>query len=447
MSLRCTIVFLACATHLGCLPKTAGSTVSPPAGEGAGAAAGAVAGAAGGVVVGGVAGLTVGALLSGLMDRVSTVINQAQAAGEAVAIRAGGEAYIAISNAQAAYNDMLHETVSALDRVGTHNIQQLQSMVDSLERRTAADLQRALQTAQTVSNILPLTHHEPQMSSFSPRFVATKPQGGPIVVTINGNFFHASQSGFLPTLIIGDNHIKPSEVSTSALKFSLPADVAKGAAVDKVTTTEISLEVPFRSGLFKRRNVAKFRMLLGTLPPAPGRVTLTCTTQSTVTDREHHASQSWQQHSSNDDLDSTNCGPDHPGWRIVDDSVRFVVEWSQGDENDQWSKQQRRVNPSVCYFVHTVHHRFGTSGKVNWHYEYDIVRQRSVPTVATQPVELGWGDSKAIDCPANGWKLTADDFLGAHAEFMSPGSTKYIEVRTGGAGVEVRAKDLSEIEW
>lgn len=387
-----------------------------------------------------------GVLLNGLLDRVSALIREAETAGQSLLLSAGSQAYIAISNAQSAYNDSLQKTVTALDDVGTHNIQQLQSMVAELERRTATDIQRALQTAQTISNTLPFANHEPQVLAYSPRFTTNASSGGPTVIAITGNFFHAATQGYAPVLRVGSVVVSPVEVTTSRIAFAMPAD-ATPSTPDKITTALAVLEVPFMSGLLKSRAVASFRLLLGTLPPAPGKVGITCTTTTKVSFREHKSTQSWQQHSSNDDLDSTNCGPNYPGWSIDPESVRFVVEWSQGDENDQWSKQQRTVHPTVCYFVHTVHHRFGTSGKVNWHYEFDVTQERDVANVTTGELPLRWGDSRSFQCAPNAWKVTFDSFLGQHVEFTGEGSEKYIRVVIQGGGITVKAPNLSEVDW
>ena len=87
----------------------------------------------------------------------------------------------------------------------------------------------------------------------------------------------------------------------------------------------------------------------------------------------HYKTTSWRQESSNDDLANDYYGPPHPGFTIRTDTIQFVVEWSQGDEGDQWSKNLISYGP-VGYHVITIHHRFGTSGKVAFHFEYDITR-------------------------------------------------------------------------
>jgi len=85
----------------------------------------------------------------------------------------------------------------------------------------------------------------------------------------------------------------------------------------------------------------------------------------------HFRTVTWRQESSNDDLDGNYYGPAHPGYTILTDTIQFVVEWSQGDEGDQWSKNLISYGP-VGFHVHTVHHGIGTSGKVWFHFEYDL---------------------------------------------------------------------------
>jgi hypothetical protein len=85
---------------------------------------------------------------------------------------------------------------------------------------------------------------------------------------------------------------------------------------------------------------------------------------------------SWYQHSSHDDLAKNYYGPPHPGWTIMNETIDFVVEWSQGNRGDQWSEHLISYNP-VGYHVKTVHHRIGTSGKVNFHFTYTIKRPKN----------------------------------------------------------------------
>jgi hypothetical protein len=105
-----------------------------------------------------------------------------------------------------------------------------------------------------------------------------------------------------------------------------------------------------------------FGKLLGYKPlaaPVPG-------------DLQHVLTVSWTQHSSDDDLSNNYYGPPAPdGWEIVQASVKFVTEWSQGVEGSDWGQNIISYNP-VGFHVWSQHHGLGTSGKVNFHFEYDL---------------------------------------------------------------------------
>ena len=89
-------------------------------------------------------------------------------------------------------------------------------------------------------------------------------------------------------------------------------------------------------------------------------------------DIQHVSTVSWAQHSDSDDLDQNYYGPPAPdGWVILQSTVKFIIEWQQGTEGGEWGQNVISYNP-VGFHVWTQHHRFGTSGKVNFHFEYDL---------------------------------------------------------------------------
>ena len=84
-----------------------------------------------------------------------------------------------------------------------------------------------------------------------------------------------------------------------------------------------------------------------------------------------YTTRTWNQSSSNDDIQNNYYGPLHPGYEILPENIQFVIEGSEGDENDAWSQRLISYNP-VGFCVTTVHHGIGTSGKVQFHFEYYI---------------------------------------------------------------------------
>jgi hypothetical protein len=392
---------------------------------------------------------TLGFALNSATDRIETAIRTTGEAGRGITVQAGTEAYIAIQAAKVAYDDSLNKSVDQLDATVTRKLQEIDSMVNDLESGVDSKIATVTSQAQQIANTLPFANTTPQLTTFSPRFCARLPNAGQLELEFKGNFMFAHQNDFKPSLQVGDKSYPSAENTTQSLKFLVTP--VTDAADNKTTLMKIKLSVPYEEKnllVFKKRKVGTFNLLLGTLPTSPGKIVLS---RKNVTQTreppQHIVTQTWAQHSSNDDLkDVIYPGPSQPGWTIIDDSVRFVVEWSQGDENDQWSKTFVRANPSVVYRVTTIHHRIGTSGKVNFHFEYDIQRSKPVEEWQPETIDLTWGQSRAFPAEPNGWKVTFDSFDGQHREFVGPALTRFLQVRVEGANVVLsvpEARDLT----
>jgi CheY-like chemotaxis protein len=83
----------------------------------------------------------------------------------------------------------------------------------------------------------------------------------------------------------------------------------------------------------------------------------------------HFKTPKYTQDSKNDDISKAWCGPD-PGSATIDpETSRFVVDSSRGDWKYSAALSQEG---KVCFQVNTVHHTTGTSGRVTFHFEYDL---------------------------------------------------------------------------
>jgi hypothetical protein len=392
---------------------------------------------------------TLGLALIGAADRVETVVRTAGEAGRGVVIQAGTEAYNTIQEAQAAYADSLDTSVNKLDAVTTKKLQEINTMVNDLEQSTNETINNVTSQAQQISNTLPFAKTTPQLTSIIPKFQAWSATPQQFELSMQGNFVFAQRDDLKPKLQVGDTQYTPSENTTQSLKF-LVTPTSMTQPTSKFALLKMKLSMPYEEGdFFKKQKVADYNLLLGILPPSPGQVTLFKKHMNPIHETQHVVTQSWQQHSSNDVLkDVYYEGPLPPArWRIVDASVRFVVEWSQGDENDQWSKMLERSNPTVAYRVTTIHHRIGTSGKVNFQFEYDIEHTRNEEAWSQDIIPLVWGQSKAVQVDPNGWKVAFDPFDGQHQEFAGPILERYLELRVEGSSLVLRIKDVREIKY
>lgn len=393
---------------------------------------------------------TLGFALNSAADRIETAIRTAGEAGRGIAVQAGTEAYIAVQNAKVAFDDSLNKAVDKLDDTGTRKLQEIQTMVNDLESNTDSKIATVSAQAQQISNTLPFANTTPQLTSFSPHFQARTEGPGQLEIEFKGNFLFAHQEDFKPSLQVGDKAYPPAENTTQSLKFLVSPPAAEKAD-DKITLVKLKLSIPYQEKtalIFKKRKTGTYDLLIGNLPASPGKIVLSKKKVTQTTETQHIKTQTWQQHSSNDDLkDVIYEGPAHPGWTVVDNSVRFVVEWRQGDENDQWSKTFVRANPSVVFKVTTIHHGIGTSGKVNFYFEYDIQRPQPVESWTPEAIDLTWGQSRAFPAEPNGWKVTFDSFDKQHQEFVSPTLARFLQVRVEGANVVLSVPAARDVKY
>lgn len=96
----------------------------------------------------------------------------------------------------------------------------------------------------------------------------------------------------------------------------------------------------------------------------------------------------------------------------------------------------------------TIHHGIGTSGKINFHFEYD--RFRSVPeeTWEEQAIPLNWGETKSLPANPNEWKVQFFAFDGQKQEIVgADDKNPYLKVKVDGKNVVLTAphpKDMKE---
>jgi hypothetical protein len=422
--------------------------------------------------------LTLGVVLQNALDRAETVVRTAGEAGRGIVVQAGTEAYMTIQSAKTAYKDSLDVTVDKLDASTTQKLQEIKSMMDDLQSKTDNQVEKAGKQAQQITNSLPLANTVPQLTSFSPKFVAKNTTPDQVEVEVKGNFIAAQNATSRPSLKLGNQVYEAAENTTQSLKFLIPMNAntlgstsadphVSGSQPAESDTTKIivkkaTLSIPYNETtlpggvdqiLPKAPKAATYDLLLSVLPANPGRIVFLKKVVHQRMEREHVKTQTWQQHSSNDDHKDVHYeGPPEDvegmGWKIDPASVQFVTEWNQGNENDQWSKALERTNPSVVYKVTTIHHGIGTSGKVNFHFEYD--RFRSVPeeTWEEQAIPLNWGETKSLPANPNEWKVQFVAFDGQKQEIVgTDDKNPYLKVKVDGKNVVLTAphpKDMKD---
>jgi len=392
--------------------------------------------------------LTLGGMFKTLMDRVDNAIELARESGRAVVIQAGSEARVAIANAEMAYGNSLNKSRDAVDTEVNNMLQHISLMVSKLERDTGDDAKKAMDAAQLITNTLPFSKETPQLRVVKPAFVSSSPKED-VAITMLGNFPQGlDQKPYLE--LNGNKKLSPAENTTLKFKFLIPPSEFKTSGDNRIHLTKARFVVPYETGgpIGKARKDGVFLVILGTLPPSPGKIVLHSKKVRDVPKREHKRTQTWQQHSSNDDLkDRIYESPTHLGWQIDPTSVQFVREWSQGDENDQWSKRLIGTDGGkVVYSVTTIYHRIGTSGKVNFHLEYDIVKTDHEEYWKDDVVDLRWGQSKSFMLKPGDWKVIFDSFDGRHQEYLGVSNQdRYLKLTVENTGLTLSIPEAAKV--
>lgn len=390
-----------------------------------------------------IVGLTIGALINQLMNRVDNSIRQAESAGQGLVIQAGSTLHLSLENAKIAYAESLDKTFDRVDQTTQGVFNQLQSLTTQMESQVASDANEIISKAQTITNTLPFSTKLPQVSHFTPSYLAPSNQPYPVTIEIKGNFIYSSNGGYTPQLNVNGKLFNPIQNTTQTLKFTVPVNTLAPNFDNTFNYTTAELIVPYESGLaFTKRKEAKYQIVFGVLPNSPGRIRIKHKIQRIVHEEQTKSTQGWKQYSSNDDITHTYCSEGFPGWNIK--NANFIREWSQGNENDQWSKRLISSNPKVCYEVVTVHHRVGTSGKVDFHFDFTLYRDKPVEEWVEENINLNWGESRTFDYRPGTWAVIIDSFDGKHNEYINPMIGNYLDI-TANNSLQIQAKKAGQI--
>jgi hypothetical protein len=401
------------------------------------------------------AGLTLNAALNALADRVDSSVQNAGATADKVLIHAGSEANAAISNMRAAYADMLDKTVESLDQLARDQLGRISATADALERRTAEDMKFLAQMVTQGALIVPFSNKQPQVTHWSPEFevapAALAPQFGPVfTLRFDGVFAQAAEPGLAAILEVAGTKIPSSVNTTQSLSFNVPRSILAIKPDTPASYAKATLVVPYTKkkgplGLFgTKRLEARFNLGIVGLPGSPGKIVVRTTTNVTITERVPASTPQDNIQSDRDDHVEVRCGPNE-GRPIDPNSVQFKVDRSEGDT---WTHHsERRNNPSPCEWIRTEHHRFGTSDKVWFHFEYVVLVDRTETRTNDVAVSLTWGDSRLI--PLSGIKsyvVTFDAFDGSHHEYGSQTQDdRFIVVTPEGTGLRITARPVTGI--
>lgn len=398
--------------------------------------------------------------LDNLLAQVQGIIQKAAAGANLTLLSASNVVEASIYNAISAYGDQLNKQLNTT----TNNlVDQLQGLVDDLNRGAASDITLAVDGAQQVVNTLPFTHLEPQVRLYRPQLAVVTPGSGDLQMYVQGNFFYASEKKFSPVVKLGNVTLPAgnvNEITGPEVGFKVPSSLlpTSGAGLQPVS---IEVDMPYPSGaIFKSIHAGTFKFLVTVVPASPfTSVNLTNTIRGIATKTSDYPAGAAQSGKVIELESYSNCKPQafdtivnaDQGWTIVPTqiAINFTVQRNPNNAH------ANIVNPGLAGFGVHADTEPGSpcipgvlsngSGSLGFYVTYS----QQQPTASQGnpiPLQLNWGD--VITVPVTSpWVIDAHTFDGKHLVFKSTDTTSspYVRVIDQVDNVKISVANLDAI--
>jgi hypothetical protein len=396
----------------------------------------------------------IGEVLASLENTVNGVLAEAGRQGQVLTVTAAGQVLLAAGNLESALATDLDKDIDKVDDAARRSIDDLRTLVAQLSSDSAQVLNSGIAGAQQLINSLPFTNKNPQVRSYTPR-VATAAVNGPVQVTVDGNFFWASQQKLEVLLRAGGVTYKPNESTTARVGFALPADLFRRTpgGLDRVS---LELVAPYEKGVvFKSRPLGVFHLLVTVLPTAPAK-TLTLTNEVPVTGVEARTRtmpsdagpgvggwrlDSWD--GCRDKEDTHTIGADPGGWTI--DASSVTISYNRRTPDDIVARASVASAGPTGFVVegHTSQRCFlgisSGSGSLIYYVSYTQFRQVTSSRAETSALPaMKWGDQIDVPVSRNKWRIRAELWNGAVVESSGAVTNNpYLVIEDRGDSVKV----------
>jgi hypothetical protein len=386
-------------------------------------------------------GLALGIGLDNLGGKVEHAVQEAVAGGSMVVAEAGGQVSVAIQQSKAAYQHELEQTWQGLNAQEQQTINSLFSAANAFIDKTYTNLNEIEHTAQGVIHTLPFSKNFPQVWKFNPTYATPAPNPS-VRVTVNGDFYDVPKQDYDATLTIGARTLKNAFKTSQTLSFDVPSSTL-ASQPNQVASNTLSIMVPYQERcwlVLKCKRAAHFQIPLMVLPERMGTVTITTTVlRAGTTTQNVTTTELFKQESGTDDIRCKGEHADqarhvawpHSGWRVLPDSVDWILYWHQGTEGpdkDFW-KENCSTPAIACQCVTTVKQLIGTSGKVHFWIKYTEEKDTNENEISSTDFPLGWGESRNSPLPLlSTWTGSYHRFDGKEFQFAGPYKDNFLWV-------------------
>jgi hypothetical protein len=386
--------------------------------------------------------ITFGFLLNQLATKLGGLIEKARNAGEVLAVSAGNQVGLAIEWAKVAYAQSLDLTFDQIKDAKKQLLDDLSTEIGYIEHHALAELKAIADQGSIALNTLPLSNHFPQLGRVLPAYVA-RSTSREVALDLFGNFFDAGRSGYSPTLQVAGRSYAPAGSGTLHLLFRVPRD-AFPHDEGQLHYVDGQLTVPYAKHVLfvPVKEKATFQVSFVSLPKHAGKFRFFTSRTEMRTKTQSNRGPTHIQESSDDDIpDPIGSGyvwidSPTPDWFVDPTSVKLNVESAEGD----WKNFGNRSNTAgAAWSIATVHHGFGTSGKVHFFLSWAEHRSDIIQIPAEEDADLEWGSSRIFSVPRGGtWTAKYIDFKGSTFDINGPTfENPYIRIMTSGDSVNV----------
>ncbi len=429
-------------------------------------------------------------------DKLNDLISHAQAAGQILEIEAGGQILTAIDQARYAYHNEMVLTIGELNATATNTVNSINSVLTAFEEKTYTDIRVLEDRALVISHNLPFAKHFPQIATWSPKQLTSnfksnssfkvhnpisqyvRPAGAisaeqieadfhasyhkitvqenkffddNVLITFDGDFYDMFRKKYNAVLKINNGQ---SFVNTTKTSQEIGFLVPRSALIysdNSISYNTCDITIPYSKTVllfFHRKKTADFKVYITSLPKTIGTLAITTHVPTSVMVTVDRLSGEYSQLSSDDDI---KCGGEHAdqaihcvnatpgGWQIIPGSVGYRMNHAEGEWN--YCGPSHSTAGTACVNFNTIHHRFGTSGKIWFNITYKETNQIIQDVITNIPLDINWSQSRVVTIPQSAtWSAKFIQFDGKEYDFGGPDTNNpYIKVSTSGQNITFRA--------
>lgn len=268
-----------------------------------------------------------------------------------------------------------------------------------------------------------------------------------ITVTFLGEFPALLRDTLATYLYNGNKKVGYADATDTSLTFKFTPQQLDLDKAELLTATNFKLHLVGQIGRKinpKKQFTAIYTFYAMAIPASPGKLTITKNSTAKNTEKQTKRTRTFLLNGSKGNLVEKQCVPNHEGWTIVPESVELIVEISKGQKNRDWSFRKTNSGGKICYTAEVFFNSTGTSGKLEYHLKYDIIRDKTEATANTSELALTWGQVQQLNFDFPITEVLFTDFMGTQTKIVNGNFDSYwLQLKQEGNSIGIKTTDLS----